>query len=98
MAREKMVTRTIVSTQAECLICNLDTGATEKVVMEIAGTYKDSKSLLKAVEKAGAANEREKVVNAKQLNLIEKLYGMKEQDFIKLAQELPARVNNKMNV
>lgn len=91
MAKAKMVTRTILATQVEALMCNTDTGETEKVVCLVAGTFKDNKSLLKATKKAYENDEKVLIVSVRELTKLEKLYGMPETDFIALSQELPPR-------
>lgn len=90
MARERMVTRTIETTNAKVLCMNIQSGTPCEKDVVLAGTFKDEKSLMKAVSKA-VDNDTEKAVHVKTATEVQTLYGMTEADFIKLAKVMPAR-------
>lgn len=90
MAREAMVTRTIISTIANALCLNIETAEPFNQTVVLAGTYKDAKTLERAVKKA-IENDTVKVATVVDSYEDEKLYGMTEVDFIKNAKVLPPR-------
>ena len=93
MAKTRMVTRTILSTSATVLCLNTETAEPFNETVLLAGTFKDSKSLLKAAKDAVETDEVSvcKVVN---VEVETKLYGMTEADFLSHAKELPPRTSN----
>lgn len=90
MARERMVTRTMQTTKVNVLCMNIKSATPEYKDITLAGTFKDEKSLMKAVEKA-INNDTLKAVNVVKSEAIETLYGMSEADFIATAKVLPPR-------
>ena len=90
MAREKMVTRTIVSFEVKVLGINLADGTAVTSEYEISGNFKDNADLLKYIKKQ---YDSEQLVNAAIASVEEKekLYGMTESEFMKHAKELPPR-------
>ena len=90
MARERMVTRTVLSTKAT-LLC-LDTVKAEPFNTEVilSGTFKDNKAILKAAKKL-IENDVISVAKIVDVVIEEQLYGMTEQQFIETAQVLPPR-------
>lgn len=90
MARVAMVTRTMLTTKADVMVLNIVTATPATKVITLAGTFKDEKSLLKAV-KGAVDNDTEKAVHVVKSETVETLYGMTEDDFIKNAKVLPPR-------
>jgi hypothetical protein len=90
MARVAMVTRTIVTTEVNVLCLELEKAEPFNTQLVLAGTFKDNKSLMKAVS-ASIDNEQQKAVHVVDQKEVETLYGMTEDDFIKNAKVLPAR-------
>lgn len=90
MARVPMVTRTIVATKVNVLCLNIETSEPFNKDVTLSGTFKDSKSLMKAVEKV-VNSDTEKAVHVVATEEVETLYGMTEQKFIELAEVLPPR-------
>lgn len=90
MARVPMVTRTIVATKVNILCLNIETAEPFNKDVTLSGTFKDSKSLMKAVEKV-VNSDTEKAVHVVASEEVETLYGMPEQKFIELAEVLPPR-------
>lgn len=90
MARKRQVTRTIKTTEAEVLCLNIETAEPFEQVIILSGTYKDNKSLMKAVTNR-IDDEEVKAVHVIQSVEKETLYGMDENDFIEHATELPPR-------
>lgn len=86
MARKRMVTRTIKGTKADVLKVNVETAETFISTVVVSGTFKDNKSLLKAIAK----NDEEDVKTVAVISheTIQKLYGMPEDKFIMLADEV----------
>ena len=90
MAREKMVTRTIVSFEVKVLGINLVDGTAVTSEYEISGNFKDNADMLKFIKKN---YDNEQLVNATiaSVETKEKLFGMSEAEFMKYAKELPPR-------
>lgn len=90
MARERMVTRTIVSTDYVVMVVNMETKQVENVDVSIPSadslTEKKKEQLIKA-----ALPEGKMFVSIIGQALKETLYGMPESEFIKLAKVLPPR-------
>ena len=87
MARTPMVTRTIITTKVNVLCLELTKAEPFNKVVVLGGTYKDAKSLDKAVHKAIDSDEV-KAVHVVDKTEQETLYGMSEQDFIANAKVL----------
>lgn len=90
MARVPQVTRTIPTTIATIFCVNLEDKSTFEQSITLPRTYKDDKSLMKAVEKV-LEGEPIKAVSVVSTEVQETLYGMLETDFIKYAKVLPPR-------
>lgn len=90
MAREKMVTRTIILTK--CVVLALDTQTVEpsNLTVEVSGTFQNEEKLMKAV-KAVAETDTLKIVQILTTETLEKLYGVSEQKFMEIAHELEPR-------
>lgn len=90
MAREMLVTRTVITTRATVLVANLDSNSVEEKEYTVPRTYKDDKALLKAISKLTAdTNETPvKIINKEE---IETLRGMPEACFIEHSEILPPR-------
>ena len=93
MARASMVTRTINTTKVIALCVDIETQTPYDGEFVLSGTYKDQKSLMKALEKV-ANDDTHKVVHVKSAEVVETLYGMPEQEFINNAKILPPRKTN----
>lgn len=96
MARVPMVTRTITTTKANVLCLDIVAGEPFNEVVVLPRTYKDDKALMKQVSKV-IDNEQRKAVHIVDKEEVETLYGMTEQEFIKLAKELPPRGTSATN-
>lgn len=81
------VTRTIISTQVTVLALDTETAEPQNLTYEIAGTFKDEKKLLTAVQKL---HDTDTLKNVKVVASAQKetLYGMTEDEFIAHAQPL----------
>lgn len=84
----KMVTRTINETEVVFDVVDLSTMKILETSLLIAGKM-EGKKLEKEVEKR--IPKEVKFISIKNTNYSEKLYGMEEQQFLELAQELPPR-------
>ena len=93
MARERMVTRTVVVTTVGTMCLNVVTAEVEINNYELSGSYSDFNTALKALKKQ-YETDTFKVVAVQHMTEKEVLYGMKEIDFIKLAKVLPPRTGN----
>lgn len=91
MAKPRMVTRTILSTKATLLCLNTESAEPFNETVNLGGIYKDDKSLMKAAKKL-VENDTISVCKVVNVEVIEKLYGMTEQDFLASAKELPPRL------
>lgn len=87
MARKRVVSRTITSTEAKVLCVDITTNATTTVEVDLSGVYKDTKALMKAVRNA-LETETLKPVHVEATKEVEALYVMPEQQFINLAEKV----------
>ena len=90
MARERMVTRTVMIVEVEVMTVNTLTAEVKNLIVEIPGGITEEKSILKAVKKAHETSHL-KCVAVVRSNIKEQLYGMPESEFIRLAKILPPR-------
>ena len=90
MARERMVTRTITETTVKAMGVNVETAQVDIVEYKLSGEYPDNATILKVLKK-NFEDDTYKIVNIEEVKTEEKLYGMTEQQFIELANELPPR-------
>ena len=90
MARVPMVTRTIQTTTATVLCLNIKEGEPFNKEVVLPRTYKDEKSMMKAVEQLINTDDV-KAVHIVHTDVNETLYGMTEQEFIAAARVLPDR-------
>lgn len=90
MARERMVTRTVVATEVNALCLNIETAEPFNKTVILSGTFKDKQAIEKAAKKA-IDTDLEKCVTVVEYTEKETLYGMAEQKFIELAKVLPPR-------
>lgn len=94
MARERMVTRTVVTTMVDVLVININTAETgTKTFVLTQNMVKDEKTMLNnaQVMLENECGETWKAVAIKNIKEEETLYGMTEQDFMKYAKVLPPR-------
>ena len=87
MARERMVTRTVVATKCEALCVDVNTVETTINNYELTGNYQTLDEALKALKKA-YETDTFKVVAIQTMTENEVLYGMPELDVIKCAKVL----------
>lgn len=90
MARERMVTRTVILNVAEVMTVNTTTADVRTLTVEIGGGLSTDKEILKAVKKYHETDEL-KIVKLLGVSTKETLYGMPESEFIRLAKVLPPR-------
>lgn len=90
MARERMVTRTVVATEVNALCLNIETAEPFNKTVILSGTFKDKQAIEKAAKKV-IDTDLEKCVTVVEYTEKETLYGMSEQQFIELAKVLPPR-------
>lgn len=86
MARKRMVTRTIKVTKVTALTVDLNTEATETVMMECPCTFKDEKGALDYLN--ANASENVKFIAIRDCEIAEHKYGMSESAFITCADIL----------
>lgn len=87
MARQRMVTRTVTGTEAEVKIVNIEASEITTIKVTVGGEFTDNEKLLKAIKKQTETADL-KVLAIVSTTKIDKLYGMLEADFIRLAKEL----------
>lgn len=87
MARTRMVTRTINVTVVEAMCVNTQSAEVTVKSLELTGeTFTDEKAL-KALKKE-YETDTFKVVAIQKMEVHEEMYGLKEIDFLKVAQKL----------
>lgn len=90
MAKIPMITRTIQTTEVNVLCLNIQEGEPFNKTVTLPRTYKDEAAMLKAAA-AIIDSDTEKAVHVVHAEVKETLYGMKETDFISMAEVLPPR-------
>ena len=90
MARVRMVTRTVNVTEAEVMCLTVSTAEVSTVKFKLSGNITESTEALKLVKKQHETKDF-KPTAVLSLNTKEVLYGMTEEQFIKLAEVLPPR-------
>lgn len=90
MARERMITRTVVATEVNALCLDIETAEPFNKTVILSGTFKDKQAIEKVAKKA-IDTDLEKCVAVVEYTEKETLYGMPEQQFIELAKVLPPR-------
>ena len=90
MARQRMVTRTILSTKATLLVVNVTTSEVSELTVTLSGALENPEQVEKKASKLYSSAET-KVVAVKSFETVENLYGMTEDAFIAQAELLPPR-------
>lgn len=90
MARERMVTRTVIATKANVLCLDIEKAEPFNKSVTLSGVYKDKAAVEKAVKKI-IDTDKVKAVTVVGTKEEETLYGMPEQKFIESAEVLPPR-------
>lgn len=87
MARVRMVTRTINVTEVEAMCVNTNTCEVSIKTLELTGETFTEEKALKELKKQ-YETDAEKVVAIQKMEVHEEMYGLKEIDFLKVAQKL----------
>lgn len=97
MKREKLITRTIVSTIANCKVFLINLGAIVDEDVTFTGKL-DGKELENACRNYYDNDNSNsiKFIMVNSVETVEKLYGVTEKDFMAIAKELPPRKANEM--
>lgn len=90
MARVAMVTRTITTAEVEVLCMNIETVAVETKTFNLLGGVSTEELMMKQI-KTKFETDTLKPVHIQKMTEFETLYGMTEEDFIKVAKVLPPR-------
>lgn len=85
-----MITRTVDVTRAEVMTLDVSNAEVFTTTYEVTGIFKDNEAVLKAVKKM-YETETFKCVAVTGVETVERLYGMLESEFIKIAKVLPPR-------
>jgi hypothetical protein len=88
--RERMVTRTVCNTEYTCMVVDTNSKTVENITVSIPSVEGMSKKNLEQAIRNAVPSDK-LFVQAISERKVEILYGMLEQDFIKLAKVLPAR-------
>lgn len=91
MARINMVTRTVKGTKAKALVCRISTKEVFETEYQLPRIPKDEKELNKMVTKAASVDPDIKFLTVTETSVEEKLYGMREEEFLAHATVLPPR-------
>lgn len=95
MARERMVTRTVMTTTVEVLVINIETAEVGTKYFSLGkNMIKDEKTMLnnsQVMMDEQQGNSMWKCVAIKNIREEETLYGMPESEFIKYAKVIPSR-------
>lgn len=88
MARERMVTRTVLTTECEVLCVNVLTVETTIQTFTLTGKQENTEQILKQLKKEHETDAFKLVALQGEPTYNETLYGMKEIDFISIAKNL----------
>ena len=88
--KEKLITRTIYQTKAEVIGLEISSQKVVTNTYNLAGQYDTASSILPVVKKF-YETEDFKPVSVLSFTTEEHLYGVTEQEFLKIAKELPPR-------
>lgn len=88
MARERMVTRTVLTTECEVLCLNVSTVETTVQTFTLTGKQDNAEQILKALKKEHETDTFKLVALQGEPTYKETMYGMKEIDFINIAKKL----------
>ena len=91
MSRQRMVTRTILSTIIIAKVANDDTDNIEYIKVNLPTELKTAEEAKKGAIKYFKPNTNITVLSAKIEGIESQIYGMPEQEFMKLAQLMPNR-------
>ena len=92
--RESKITRTIQTTKAQVMCLNVNDGTTTVQEFTLPRTYKDDKTILKAL--ADKNTDTVKLVHVASTEVISQLYAMPESKFMELAEPVvkPLKASN----
>lgn len=90
MKKERMVTRTIISTNVQVMCINTETADVTIQNFIATGEHKELDKLLKTLKKSYETDVF-KLVAIQSTETIEQLYGMPESKFIEMSEILPPR-------
>lgn len=93
MARERMVTRTVEEAQVKVMVVDTETTEVSTLGYNISATIPQAKALQYIQKHYDTATLKN--VSIKEYTVKETLYGMSEQEFIKMAKILPPRTTAK---
>ena len=94
MARERMVTRTLIISEVSALVVDITTAQTATKVYTITGEI-DAANALKQLKKL-YETETEKIVATTDIQTTEKLFGLPEVEFFKVAVELDPETRKRL--
>lgn len=95
MARKRMITRSFSTTHVKAVVFNDETNKTGEITETLAGSYKDDKAALKALTALYESNEKITPIKITEMTEESSLYGVEENEFLKVAKKLENR-NNKV--
>lgn len=88
MARKRMVTRTIMYTEVNTLVYDIEADEIQKVKYKLSGRLSANEAL-KVITKQ---HKEVRPLKVEEVVFNEELYGMPEEKFLEMAEILPARV------
>lgn len=93
MARRRMVTRSFYTTNVKAIVFNNETNKTGVIDELLAGAFKDESAALKALKSKYKDDEKILPVKVIGLEVDSALYGIEENEFLKIAKKLDNRNN-----
>lgn len=92
MARRPMVTRTITTTEVTMMCVNIETKEVTNATVTLPRTYKDDSAINRFIEKEGITfGDNLKPVTIVSKQEVNSLYGMYEEEFVKVAKKMEGR-------
>lgn len=96
MARKRMVTRTIETTVATALCLDIETAEPSNATVRLSGKFKGTADMLNAV-KRNIDTDTYKAVSIVDSYVETNLYGVPEEDFLKIATKIEPNTNKEIN-
>lgn len=92
MGRFRQITRTIEYTEADIVCADLETNTIRNITLVLSGTYKSNDKLLLSAQ--AMLSDTQKALSVDDMRTVKKSFCLSENEFLKLAIELPAGKNS----
>lgn len=91
MARVPQVTRCIKQTKVLLTCIDVEGLKVEEKEIYLTGRYKKTEDIVKYIEKKNILGDTHKLVNVKKFETVQEIYGLSEEEFLKVAKPIATR-------